>query len=694
METREHFYADDPRRGPADVKTTLPGAAYFFLGNGRIQAAIQIAPAGGATPAGLLLMDPERLGPKRAALSFDPDRGLEATALTVEDRIGTFRPRPGEVKAAWRRGSAIPCVEVVWRGGPYCVHERWSCPDMDAARLLRRVAVTRTAAGPSRIRLKTGLLAKTVETELFLRRGAAAALFEYRIVRSGGRIRANVRAAAERGKDIEPPAASYWRGTAQCRFHDPVLDRFFEAAKSQLRAAVGASGRLDGSVWQYNLEWVRDQSLNALALAMSGQPGTAGTIFARLLRDFVSDEGATMDSSRQRPLEESEVDQNGVLLFALESYLDWTGDEGLIRRNWGVIERLAAFPRRPEFRHRPSGLIVNRREFWERHDIYGIRPGMELAHQLFVAKGLLAAGRMAGRFGRSLEAVEWTEAGLDLRRAMLKDPRFSLVDRGVFIKRRGLDGRVQREVRPDPRSTLPREAPLFRPGRHLLDPDTAAVLPVAWELVDPGSRLAGRTLDSMETLWDQSWTGGGYGRYNVTSEADSPGPWPFASLFVARAALEAGDPAKTRRVLDWLGRLPGAPAASWFEFYGPRPVPPYPQVGIIPWAWAELIFLFVHHMLGVRPGESALRLSPKLVPGVNRMEADLALRGGRLELDIRRARRGEEPGFRIGRRKIPYHRYGLGVELNRPFERLAVRAVIPSLDYARTEAAPDARPEG
>ncbi|MGZ5478342.1 MAG: hypothetical protein ACXWGZ_02000, partial [Candidatus Aminicenantales bacterium] len=195
--------------------------------------------------------------------------------------------------------------------------------------------------------------------------------------------------------------------------------------------------------------------------------------------------------------------------------------------------------------------------------------------------------------------------------------------------------------------------------------------------VDPESRLSLKTLASMETLWNQGWTGGGYGRYNVSSEPDSPGPWPFASVFVARAALEAGRPRTTRRVLDWLGRVPGPSPASWFEFYGPRPVPPYPQVGIIPWTWAELIFLFVHHMLGIRPGEEFLGLQPKLIPGVERMEGDLPLRGGRLEFDVRRARRGEEPGFKIGGRRVPYHRYGLGIKLPRRFDRIAVRAVIP-----------------
>jgi hypothetical protein len=676
MEVEEHFYADDPRRGPADAKTTLRGVDYFFLGNGRIQAAVQVAPAGDGTPVGLLLMDPERFGPKRAALSFDKDSGLAATALSLVGG-GTIRTaRPGSVRAGWLRRTIDPRVEAVWQNGPYRVTEQFFCPDMARSRLLRRISVTRSAGGASKIRLRTGLRERTIETEVAFRgRAAGPVIFEYRLVKRDGQAAARVRLGSDPGDATA--AAAYWKGTADCRFHDPLIDRFFAASKSQLRAAVSASGRLDGGIWQYNLEWIRDQSLMALALAMSGQPAPARTIFNRLLSDFIGDEGAAMDSSRFRPLEESEIDQNGILLFALEAYLHWTGDEDLIRANWGKIRKAASFPLRREFRHAPSGLLVNRREFWERHGSHGIRKGMELAHQLFVAMGLRSAGRLAGLVGRIDESHAWTEAAADLRQAMLKDPRFSLVNRGAFIKRRGLDGKVQRDIRPEPGSSLPKQTPLFCPGRHALDPDTSAVLPIAWEFIDPASGLARRTLASMEKLWSQRWRGGGYGRYHVSSEPDSPGPWPFASLFVARAAFEAGDPATTRRVLDWLGRVPGAAAGSWFEFYGPRPVPPYPQIGIIPWTWAELIFLFVHHILGVRPGQDFLSLRPQLLPGQDRMEGDLPIRGGRLALDVRRARRGEEPCFRHAGRKIPYHRYGLGIALPKRFGRVAVRAVIP-----------------
>jgi len=676
MEVQEHFYTDDPRRGPADARTKLRDVDYFFLGNGFIQAAVQVAPAGGGTPVGLLLMDPETFGPKRAALSFDPDTGLAATSIALEDGKRLHLPRPGAIAAAWRRGAGEPRVEIAWRSGPYRVTEHFYCPDMRSGRLVRRVRVTRAGPGAARVRLRTGVKEASAEASLsFAGRSSAEAAFEYRLVRRGGRTLVTLRAAAA------PPsgaaAAAFWKDTAAFSSSDPGLDRVFAASKFQLRAAVSARGRLDGGIWQYNLEWVRDQALVALALAMAGMRAPARTILARLLADFVGDEGATVDSSRFRPLAESEVDQNGVLLFALEAYVRWTGDLELVRTNWAKIAKAAEFPLRPEFRHRPSGLVVNRREYWERHGAHGLAPGMELAHQLFVAMGLSAAGRLAERLGRAERAQRWTAAAMGMRTAMLEDPRFALVEAGTFVKRRGLDGRVQTLVRPEPDSSLPRTTPLFGPGRHRLNPDTSAVLAGAWEFVDPASRLARRTLAAMDALWNQRWRGGGYGRYHVTSEPDSPGPWPFASLFVARAALEADEPAKTRRVLDWLGRVPGGRAASWFEFYGPRPVPPYPQVGIVPWTWAEIVFLVVHHMLGIRPGEDSLRLRPRLIPGVDRMEADLPLRDGRLELSVRRARRGEEPAFRRGSTKIAFRRDGIVLDLPRPRGRIAVRAVIP-----------------
>jgi len=676
MEVKEHFYADDPARGPADARTTLPGVEYFFLGNGLIQAAVQVCPAPGAAAAGLLIMDPERLGPKRRSLTFDPVSGLGSTQVKIIEGRTSHQARGGSVKARRLPAGLVPWVEVSWREGPFRVRELFCCPDRRSARLVRHVTVAYLGGRSISARVRTGVGSRFVEiTLLFRGRGSKTAVFEYTLLKSGRKPAVKLAVGAK--IKIDAAEAEYWAETASCRFSDPLLDRDFSAAKFGLRAAVAKSGRLDGGIWQYNLEWVRDQAFIAMALAMSGQFGVARTILDRLLNKFVSKEGATMDSSRLRSWEESEFDQNGVLLFALESYINWTGDTCLLVKHRAKITKLADFPLRKIFRHRESGLLSNRREFWERHAAHGIRDGMELAHQLFVSMGLASAARLARRMGNLRQARSWQAAADHLKKAMVGPGKFSLVEGGRLIKRRDVSGEVQAEIRPLPESLLPAGAPLFERGRHFLNPDTSAALPIAWEFIDPVGPIARRTLASLEKLWNQRWAGGGYGRYHVTSEPDSPGPWPFASLFVARASFEAGDDRKVHRVLDWLDGLPGAKAGSWFEFYGPRPVPPYPQVGVVPWVWAEMLFLFIHHMLGVRPSEKVLRLRPRILKGLASMEASVRLRDGRLTIFARRARRGERPGTIVGTRKFPYRKSGLEVPFPAAGESLRVEAILP-----------------
>ena len=109
---------------------------------------------------------------------------------------------------------------------------------------------------------------------------------------------------------------------------------------------------------------------------------------------------------------------------------------------------------------------------------------------------------------------------------------------------------------------------------------------------------------------------------------------------------ERGEYEKVWRVLRWMGTLPGAKAGSWFEFYGPRLAPPFPQVGITPWTWAEMLILFCHHVIGIQPEIRHLRLRPRMLPGIKRIKALFPLRGGRIHLEIKRASKGRPPGFR------------------------------------------------
>jgi len=641
IDVKEHVYEDDPNAGPPDVRTMLGNVDYFFLGNGLIQAAVQAAPGGEATPVGLLIMDPERLRKKREVLTMDGRTGLGPTMLRVVADSGTFSPRPGEFQASWAAERPIPTVRIRWRNPATAVEEFFYCPDRNEPVLVREVRVTNRRRRWARFKVATG--------------GPGIAL--EKAVRLGGRgertlfIRYRLDTAAERvaiewanGPGVKPGAIAHARSLSRLEFGDAMLDHFFRASRCQLPAVVSRSGRLDGGVWQYNREWLRDQSVVALALTMLGERALARTIFDRLFDRFVTAEGDPVDSSEKRDPDEVELDQNGFLLYTFKDHVLWTGELDLARRHWTKIAAAAEFPLKEIFRHRPSGLLANRREFWERHRAHGIEPGLELAHQVYVSYGLGAAAVLARLLGRADEALRWDREAARLKAAALEDPRFRMSDARGFIKRRSAAGPVQETITAGPDSGLPPEAPLAGPGRHFLNPDTCAALPIAIGFVPPHSPVCRSTLASLEMLWNQTWKGGGYGRYHASSEPDSPGSWPFPSLFVARAAVEMGRFDKAWRVLNWLGAVPGAGAGTWFEFYGKRLAPPFPQVGIVPWNWAEMVILFVRHILGLQPEEGGLRVRPKLLPKLDRVSASFPFRRGRLEVNV--VRTETRPGFR------------------------------------------------
>ena len=677
MEVKEHFYDDDPRRGPADGWTTLPGVDYYFLGNGLIQAAVQVCSGKKGTPLGLLVMDPERFGPKSQALSFDPVSGLRPTILRIEARGRFFSPRPGCVRAAWVEEGGVPAVEVNWRDGELSITETYYCPELGKPRLARVITVRNRAKSSVRVILRTGVSERTLARRAEIPAGKERRFcLEYSL--AGRPNRRRVEPAWAPLPRSSAAAGRVWALASRFRSSSSLLDHCYAAALAQLPASIASSGKLDGSIWQYNREWTRDQAMAAIALTFSGRFDLARTMLVRLFRKFVTRTGDTVDSSKRRPAEECELDQNGVLLYALETYMLWTGDMTLLNKCWPKLAAAAEFPLKAKFRHSPSGLLHNRREFWERHAAHGIQDGIELAHQLWVSMGLSSASRMALRLKRNEDSDRWEKAARKLKKAMLSDERFSLVHNGAFIKRRKSNGEVEEEVHPVPGTGLASAVPLFSRGRHLLNPDTSTVLPIAWEFIPPRCLLAGTTLSRVEVLWNQTWRGGGYGRYHVTSEPDSPGPWPFPSLFVARAYLEAGKDAHVWRVLRWLGRAAGSGSGSWFEFYGSRPVPPCPQIGIVPWNWVEMIILFIHHLAGVRPGWTTLRIRPRLLAGVAGYDVNLRLRSSRVILRVRRAVHGARPGFFVDGQFHPFSEDGLHLPYPRRDIRITARLPVRS----------------
>ena len=78
---------------------------------------------------------------------------------------------------------------------------------------------------------------------------------------------------------------------------------------------------------------------------------------------------------------------------------------------------------------------------------------------------------------------------------------------------------------------------------------------------------------------------------------------------------------------------------------------------------AEIITLFVHHLLGIRPDRNGVTLRPRLLHGVDQMNASLAVRGQRVGLTVRRAATLEDRGGRLGAERLPWSEEGVRIPL-------------------------------
>jgi hypothetical protein len=458
------------------------------------------------------------------------------------------------------------------------------------------------------------------------------------------------------------------------------MDHLFQTAAAQLPAVISRAGRVDAGIWQYNREWVRDQAMMIHAIILCGHHRLAKVMLERLLREFVSEEGSTVDSSEVREHSDAELDQNGVLLHVIREYVLWTGDLDIVVANWERIVLAAEFPLQPCFREPISGLMFNQRDYWERHATYGIEPGIELMYQVWVSIGLRAAAGLARQIGKLRESERWQSEAERLKHAILQHPTHSLVWAEGFCKRRGIDGAVQEYIVPRPDSGLPAGVGLARNILHPLNPDSASALPIVLGFVPPDSEIAQATLEQLEALWNQGWEMGGFGRYHMDSDPDSAGPWPFASLFIARASMECRQYDRVWRVIRWLASLPQYPCGAFFEMYGNRIAPPYAQNGIVPWNWAEVIMLAIKNMLGFEPEEDGIRVRPRLIPGLNSAQGTVPFRDRRIGFRFIRDDRIARPQFHVDAKAVAAD----GESVRIPFSGrdICIEGIIPAKSMA------------
>jgi hypothetical protein len=668
--------ADFTQRLHQDASTYAPGVEYFFLGNGELHAAIQYQPVrSGEHPMtflGLALMDADHFSRKWSTFLFHPERGYENSQLMVH--LGDVRhvATPENVRdVRWKLVESVPVVSVQWNAGVIDVEEELYVPSKGGY-LIRQIRARNTGQQAQAVTLHLQLVPNYIlfddigtdaskkiayghgftEVTLSCLDGEAKSSGRYDVTTSrpslqpGEEFVARFVYSIRAGTPLLTSAAmarlwketvAYWKPKTLVTTNVEQLNHLYAVSRSGVKSQIARSGKRDSGYWQYNMEWVRDDVMMIQALLMAGMHDEARTVLLKNLQKNVNPDGCLVESSRWSGYDYTELDQNGQLIFGVWQYLCWTGDTEFVRKFWPVIVRAGNYPLQEVFRDKRTGLLRNKREFWERDDRFGIEDGFELTYQFWMMLGLERGSEVARMMGDAGTASRWARAAAELKHAAFEDPSSRLIEEERLIKRRTRGGKWQRYAIPLNRSSMPPGSPAAVNEKPELEPDSSSVYPIIFGYVDPHSAVARNTVKGMDILWNQQWTLGGYARYNTTSEPDPPAPWPIASILIARAAIEMGDDERVWRALNWVATIHGGKSGGWFERYGPSITPPAPPVSVVGWGWAEVIMLIVQHLMGVRPNTDALVIRPRLIKGLDHIEKSFFVRGSMVHVTVKRS---------------------------------------------------------
>lgn len=640
-----------------DFRTDIPDTEYFFLGSGKIQAAIQWSKDPSCTPLGIILSDPQHFTRKHGSHLFHPEFGLERTMITVIIEGVRYKAGHDNLNVCWSEHEGVPNVLASWKAGELTVLQSFYVPH-ETPTLMHWVAVL--GAGEKNVEIETALYTNPT---LFSSFGVAQFLYAsgYDVIYLSSKQKSrfderfmNITAEdfGENAKEahiiyvtgrsterieIETNFANereYWEKTTSVTSQKyKRLTDLFTISKLGLRSVIASTGGFDASIWQYGMEWGRDAAMIAEALLYSGQFELAKTVLTNILTKLTNEKGMVAEASRFRGGLDAELDSNGLILRVLQIYVEWTGDFEFLGGHTLRIAAIADYLLQPEFIDTETNMLVAARDIWERSEAVGIEKGYDVAHQTFAILGLEAASSISKYFGEAKKGLMWESAAKKMKDSFFNHPTHSMIDEGRIIKRRLANGEVQRTLhykKKDDKylsSLVPDVMPLGSTREHYLEPDVAQCFPIIYGLIDAKSDVAVTTLAECEKLWSQAWDGGGHGRYNVSGEPDSPGPWPLATMFMASAQLEAGNTENAMRSLEWLIEKAGA-SGAWKEFYGERPTPPLPPTGVLVWAWAQYITLFVKHILVINLEGETLTTNARL----KNIEAHIRFRGNYIDL--------------------------------------------------------------
>ena len=646
------------------------GREYFILRSGRAQMLLQ-ADRADLGPAFTWMLfdaqDAKQSARKERAFNFVPGEGFGSSALEVVLGGFPFTALGHRTDTRWVVEEGIPTVEATWWAGGVRVTEHL-------------IAVGETGAFRRRIRLEGAHLAGQEAVSLRLRLPRVGVEMEGSMLfQNGDRARLALLAAdgaptkvdptnaclelgplviapgksatvdtlllaqvpaGDRGQLVSQASAlagskldqalrdtvGSWAVMSSISTKDQTVQALFDKARFGLPAMIASDGTMDAGILEYGAQWVRDSSNTALGALHAGQFEAVSNILQRILTKMVSQDGVTMIAESFETPDREQFDQGGELLHLLRCYRDWTGDDSLVRRHRDLLIKVVERPLQPQFRD-DTGMVHNRREFWER----AFEDGYELSYQTYVILALREAAELAPALGAEDRAARWRTEADHIQHAMLSHPDRALVRDGHLIKRRNVTGEVANDTAGFP-GFMP-DVPEKTERAHRLMPDASMALPIALGVVPARSDLARRTLDDLDGLWNTRWSDGGYDRYHTSGQPDQPGPWPFATTFILRAEHEAGNFGRSRRALEWLNTCQGGRAGLWFEEI-PSTRSQSPLCGLVCWTSGEVSLFVVRHYLGVNFEHGALAIRPALYPGSPPVQANLRYRQARLRLEV------------------------------------------------------------
>jgi hypothetical protein len=640
---------------------------YFMVRSGRLQWLIQAdrADLGPAVTGYLFDASYIAQNDKGQAYNFNETNGARSSALEVVSQKSkfAFMAFGEQTRMRWVNPDGTPAVEATWWADGVRVTERFSglaenntirraicltganlhgeeqvtlrlrLPAGNAVATNRALFVTCrgcpqalvvTGNEPLKTDALKGLLeigpvtlsperAVTIETYLLAQipaNTATAEDFQKQIVR----------VSDDAGALLEATRAR-WAKASRVETDDALVREVFDITRSVLPAIVSDNGTVRVGPLQYAAEWVRDDSQFSLGLTAAGHFELARAVLEHCLRDLLTAEGKTMIGGQFDDPDREELDQSGELLLALRWYTEFAGDDSLAAAYRDKLIALVERPLKPKLRD-ATGLVHNRREFWEQtmNDAY------ELAYNTYVIVGLREAAALAPQLGAQDRKERWLKEAGAMEQAMMR----TSVHNGALIKRRNVTGEIAEHL--VQLSGAP-DTPC-RSGEHnLIYPDATMALPIALGLVEPDSALSVNTLNEIEKLRNQRWWGGGYSRYDASSEINNPGPWGIAGALVLRGQHAGGMLERSRRTLEWFRNVQGGNGGLYYEQI-PLVRSQQGWLGLVTWPTGELMYFVIRHYLGIGFEDGNVVIRPKLYPNSPPVQADFRFRQGRLRMAI------------------------------------------------------------